>query len=557
MPTFQSTLPNRFRVRTDRFGWAGCIQTAAVTGLASVGWLGIAFAQQQINPFVVASQPPPSSAAWTDDAVSPAREFPTPSWNATDDFGPVATARLQIPQPPPPSTPAMSVFVGPQWDTRPVALMQPDPWNSTNDRQTKLPRADDTKLANASRRRAEYLRELPPEPKSGASLYLASQTSQSESEIAVRLFQQAQLEYDCAAYASAETSAWQSLAKSAQAMDLANAARYSSPNDSLANQQLHRGYRAIVEACGFVASYAQNDPIAIARLARSHETPVVRESLPPINASHAGYPASEAIDRYLDYARTQFVELSAGSLLAAQTLDLLAAIRLGRNQLDQLPGPTAVCLRRAAVQGQSNNPDLAAKLGYHLADIGLVDEARWALSHCLTLQPNSPNAPLIAARLASLQRNTGRQNITDNGQSIVAVTNSRHVAHSNREPDVITMSPEQFASISTSVLPSQSNGPSQNDRPDQAAFATTQPQDQNGNSPSFFKSVAATFRRTLPGQDGSAFQTVSNSTPGQSYSGPTVMDAAPIYPSTPTSDPGSDVRPRTSSRDLPATKRWW
>ncbi len=323
--------------------------------------------------------------------------------------------------------------------------------------------APTAKLASAARKRSAFLQQQPPQPIAGASVYLATQTAKSQSAIAVKLLEQAQLEYDCAAYASAETSAWQALEKCAQSIDLSRSMSVSGSAPVEAAQtaiaKLHRGHRAIIEACDFVGPYAQDNRQAIARLARAHETPVVREALPPMRMSYssstpdaAALPsASEAVDRYLDYARMQLSDVASESLLAARAMDLLAAIRLGRNDAVRLPGPTAICLRRAAVQGQSGNADLVAKLGHHLADVGLVDEARWALQHSLSIQHNPANA----ARLATLNQVATRPTPANYGQSILAATRSRV----RQQPDVITMSPEQFASISTQVMPGNDTDP--------------------------------------------------------------------------------------------------
>lgn len=499
---------------------------------------------------------------------------------------PVAQAHLQVPRAKMASASAKSVFVGPQWDSGATKTRVPDaeaysnvapdfapasPAHASVDplaqttpafaesqptassRPTRLPDtlpdprnslsgrpAYQTKLASASRKRADFLSNQTPSNHSTASVYLATQTARSQFEIAAGLLQQAQLEYECSAFASAETSVWQSLERSAQAIDLTNTTARTSEEVS-ALKRLHRGRRALIEACDFVGPFAQQDPTAIARLARAHETPVLRETLPPMrrafdpsSASTVGLPAgSEAIDRYLDYARMQFSILSAKSLLAAQTLDLLAAIRLGRNELSQLPGPTAICLRRAAVQGQSANADLVAKLGHHLADVGLIDEARWALRHSLSLQPNQANAARLAAMDAAA-RQPGRANRSSDhlGRSVLAATRSRA-----RTPDVITMSPEQFASISQSVMPGRPAvrpdvEPTSNASQSVTAASLVSSRANTEPSPeekrSFLKAFTASFRTDQAG--------------------------ATVLP------PGANEPQRTarkSSRSFPAVKKWW
>ncbi|TWT92990.1 hypothetical protein Pla100_43060 [Neorhodopirellula pilleata] len=527
-------------------------------------------------------------------------------------WGPVATASLQTPTANIVDRSArQSSFVGPDWSqyervsvqqpsqslvsdsvatmampTQPYRLPVTESLRSElntppNNGRAVTGRAN-AQLVSAAKKRSQFLAQQPPAPQAGSSVYLATQTAQSELEIAAKLFQTAQLDYDYRAYASAETSAWESLEKSALAIDLAASMnpRLADSSAPTAIQRLHRGKRAIMEASDFVGPFAQNDAVSISRLARSHETPVVRETLPPLRAAYSlsnqGEPStgssdrlptvSEAIDRYLDYARSQFAELAAQSLLAAQTMDLVAAIRLGRNDLSQLPGPTAICLRRAAVQGQSGNADLAAKLGHHLADIGLVDEARWALGHSLSIQPNSANS----ARLAHLKSISARPEKRDYGQSIMASTRSQTPPDSTRRvPDVIALSPTQFAAISTSVLPgmkpSQSNESilpvgsnqvslnrdSMNNATPESARSETVPRT------SIMHNLVASFRRTLPAAADSTNVTQSEPTELGSpnsgfaitpsrYNGPPVIPAATVSPAA-----------RVSTTRMPSPKRWW
>lgn len=425
------------------------------------------------------------------------------------------------------------------------SLPAPVPGTMPNSPRTR------TRLASAAPQRSEILAQTPSAAPSAAPLYLTSQTAQSQIDAASELFQQASLEYQCGAFASAETSAWDALEKAAQAIDLAatssDGRAPGAPRRRSAAERLHLGRRAIVEAQDFVGPFAQDNRRAIARLARSHETPVVRETLPPMRASYSAeararlgrslqsshrpddFPTvSEAIDRYLDFARTNFSGIASESLLAAQTMDLLAAIRMGRAEPEQLPGPTAVCLRRAAVQGQSNNPDLVAKLGHQLADIGLVDEARWALGHSLKLQHN----PVHAARLARLQNVPRQAPASQYGSSILAATRPRPRANQEPKhaPEVTNISPQQFAAISHSVIPGSPNSqPAHHQAPRrdsakgpfQNAVAKT-PSPSAPTSQSFFQAVTASFK-------------------------------------TPANDPVADSgkEKRVSSQFFPGMKKWW
>ncbi len=461
----------------------------------------------------------------------------------------------------------------------PVASSDDNFVDARSDKPSEAPPSfshSNTRLASAARQRSNFIASTPPAPPSATAVYLASQTAQSQIDAAATLLRQAGLEYECAAYASAETSAWDALEKAATAIDLARSPRGpGSRATGEANQagdalrQFYQGKRALIEAQDFVGPFAQGDPQAIARLARAHQTSVVRETLPPMMGSYSAEArvrlgqqrgqqnsnaelptASEAIDRYLDFARSQFSGIAADSMLAAQTMDLLAAIRLGRNEPTQLPGPTAICLRRAAVQGQSSNADLVAKLGHQLADVGLIDEARWALGHSLTLQHNPANA----ARLASLNATAQQTARSPYGSSILAATRvpEMQADQPTRVPEITTLSPDQFAAISTSVIPgspqSQADLRSNQMTPVHQQFVSTamqQPATSEDpaapSSQNFFQAMTASFRTQSP--------------PAENQ--PALL---PEYQS-PTAE-SSNHQPlnnagRVSSRFLPAMKKWW
>ncbi|WDQ16035.1 hypothetical protein [Rhodopirellula sp. P2] len=419
--------------------------------------------------------------------------------------------------------------------------------------------------AIAKRRTAERARAPVTPPAAASGMYLATQTAKSKLDEAWTHFQQAELEYSSAAYASAETSAWKTLHLAAEAIDLHDQHTRSrsaiesgqgiaaAPSRS-AVQRLQSGRNALNEAQDFVGPYATSAPESIARLARSHRTPVVREGLPRRgrNADSASHPkspsapkdnlgwytemlvesseggtstipkATEAIDRYLDLARMELSEVAGKSLLAAQAMDLLAAIRLGRGEASQLPGPSAICLRRAAVQGQSNNPDLVAKLGLHLADVGLVEEASWALQHSLTLRYD----PQVLSKLNQLQAMTPSATTVMKGAPIQSQVQTR------RTPDVVTMTPEQFASVSRSVIPGQG-------RQMQTAMGSTPARNVAGTSS--VEAQPASYRLTnTPPATAALGQT--NSNPQPNSTGP--------------SDP-PEPPTRNSSRFLPQLKKWW
>ncbi|MDG2222107.1 MAG: hypothetical protein P8L85_12055 [Rubripirellula sp.] len=112
----------------------------------------------------------------------------------------------------------------------------------------------------------------------------------------------------------------------------------------------------------------------------------------------------------------------------------------------------ALCLRRAAFQGQPNNADLAFRLGAQLAETGLYGEAEWALQHSLAVQPN----PATASALAIVLRRRGQS--AEAEQVLTAYrypTAAPASVDAPRIPQFTQLSPEQFATISPSMLTNQ------------------------------------------------------------------------------------------------------
>ncbi|MEM8910763.1 MAG: hypothetical protein AAGC97_03260 [Planctomycetota bacterium] len=384
----------------------------------------------------------------------------------------------------------------------------------------------------------------PPTP--ARSLYLPTQTAKSQLQAAQELLQQARVEYTCGAFASAEEYAWQALDRAAQSIDLFYVQQegMSSQTDRplmspAALDRLSRGRTAIREASDFHSGFATADELAVVRIARAHRTPVIRQTLPYWKPSRArpqrlggndpGWldpetvdvhtdlqfetelprsrqggvasgtyrneedirlpTAAEAIDRYLDYARSELSFLASESLNAAETMDLLAAIRLGRADSTQLPGPTAICLRRAAVQGQRSNADLAAKLGHHLADVGLLDEASWALRHSLSIQDH----PVHRSRLAIIEAQKG----SAQGGPPVMTSAPQPFAHvSRRMPDVTALSPESFAAISSSVMSSTNDFQTAPPSPVMAQSVSASPTTKDEDAVNVFRTASHRFNET-------------------------------------------------------------
>jgi hypothetical protein len=154
---------------------------------------------------------------------------------------------------------------------------------------------------------------------------------------------------------------------------------------------------------------------------------------------------------------------------AAAAMDLLASIYLGRADPKTLPSATALCLRRAALQGQPDNASLAARLGMHLTDLGLFQEARWALEHSLAIKDD----PQTTAALVQLLQRSGRAEEAEpllsqlqgqlHGQSRVGGGSlsgdpDRGLVFgaprsTPRIPEIVELTPDAFAKISKPVNP--------------------------------------------------------------------------------------------------------
>ncbi|MGB7323807.1 MAG: hypothetical protein WBD31_02980 [Rubripirellula sp.] len=298
--------------------------------------------------------------------------------------------------------------------------------------------------------------------------YLRSSTSVASMEIARRMIEQATQEYNAHAWMSAEASAWDALRHAAEAIDLAEleSGVVTSPSTITARQHLEIGQNAILEARDFTGVYGAVDDAAIRRIARSHQTQVVPRKDASNPVSTTTLEASDVADRYLDFARVHLATIAGQEQVTAQAMDLLAAVYLDRADAKTLPSETALCLRRAALQGQPNNASLASRLGMHLSDIGLFGEARWALEHSMSIEFD----PRTADALVKVMRSSGDQ---ESATRMIASIQSRAGSQPNsgtqsystnpaaqslasgyaQTPEIVELTPSEFAAVSKSVMP--------------------------------------------------------------------------------------------------------
>ena len=247
-------------------------------------------------------------------------------------------------------------------------------------------------------------------------------------------------EYSVKAWASAEHSAWESLQLIAIQIDLEN--ERATWNTTPARIRLESAKAAIYESREFVTGGWVPDESYLAGIIKSHHTPVGRDSdaaaLTPTTLTQ-----TTAIDLYLDFARAQLVPLAKAKVQAAQAMDLLAAISIGRNDRSRLPIETALCFRRAAFAGQPSNGGLASRLGLQLADMGLNQEAAEALQRAAVI---SPSQEVDQAR-AVVAKRMGNGHLVSHRLANESTT-IPNATKSNRVPELVQLSPQAFAAVS-------------------------------------------------------------------------------------------------------------
>ena len=274
--------------------------------------------------------------------------------------------------------------------------------------------------------------------------WLPTTTANASFDHARRKLSDASRSYEVGAWLSAESDAWEALRHAAEGIDLAAQARGTRVDAAqTATAKLRVARRAIIEARDFSRWTIPQDTTAISRTIRSHSTTVLRD------VELTGVTATAASACYLDAARVALASLASRSVEAAQAMDLLAATFLTRNEPKQLPSPTALCLRRAALQGQPQNASLAFQLGSHLASVGLLDEAEWALQHSLSIVPD----PATASALATVRRSNGNAESAEQILTALRMQTPASPAKAAPKVPLITqLSPEQFAAVSPQVM---------------------------------------------------------------------------------------------------------
>ncbi len=403
----------------DRQRWIAVLGTTAFVAAVS----GNAFSQQ-VNPFVVPAkahlaapvvESPPKDIAKTIPAAS---RLPGPSGPSRLPTGPTHLPSTNTPH----SQPQEALI---------ERLPEPKP---SSDEVPHGPIAQYVTVAPAAQSSRFEPMQVLPQP------WLPSVTPSTQYSEGRRLLDRAHHEYTVSAYASAEASAWNALRKLAAAVDTSTGCVTASENLEIAET-------AMREARDFAGKSTPADAATIERLIRCHQTAVLK----PTHAKPAGevhVTATEAIDRYMNEARVRLSHIASQSVDAAEAMDLIGSISLGRYQSETLPNETALTLRRAALQGQPRNGMLASMLGRHLAQLGLLDESRWALEHALSIQPDVDTQRTL---VGVLQR-SGKIDEARERQLAMQQPSGNPSPSSPRIPEVIQLTPEQFAAVSQPVM---------------------------------------------------------------------------------------------------------
>ncbi len=279
----------------------------------------------------------------------------------------------------------------------------------------------------------------------GEVRWLRSSSASDCARRARTLIDRGTIEYGSGAWLSAEATVWEAFRCAAEGIDLQErelAKAQLGIRRQSATGRLQFARTAIREARDFAGVYGNADGHVISRMAISHSTDVL-DAMPCDTLT-----GSDAADRYLDAARVALAGIASRSAEAAQGMDLLAAIYLKQNDSTKLHGATALCLRRAALQGQPDNASLASRLGMHLLDVGLMEEARWALSHSLSIEKDNATTQAYVAVLQQTGRQVEAQRILASLQPV-----QQSIVQTERIPAITELSPQDFVAISKPVMP--------------------------------------------------------------------------------------------------------
>lgn len=196
-------------------------------------------------------------------------------------------------------------------------------------------------------------------------------------------------------------------------------------------KQLDVALDAIRESNDFCGRFGVVDHNALKRMVAVHETEVLKgRDLEDVSSL-------EATETYLAVAKQNLIVAAGGAREASDALVLLGKIEKQiSDPSDTHAAAVAVTLQRAAIEVAPTNGSGYRELGSTLLEQGLVEQAAWALSRSIEIQPTR----------------RGYQSLLDASRRLGDVETARHCLDSLNDPSmgnetpVRTLSPELFAS---------------------------------------------------------------------------------------------------------------
>jgi hypothetical protein len=208
------------------------------------------------------------------------------------------------------------------------------------------------------------------------------------------------------------------------------------------SEALRAAIDAVREASDFVGRYGHADSKAIARMAFSHQTPVLK------GVRTDGWTPHAAANRYLDFARENFTAAAGGNVTGTALLRVLAnAEKATRRDDVELANSIVLCYLRSAVATNVQDSQSLNELGFYTMHVGLLQESQWALERSLALQPSTP----ALQNLIEVHRLAGN---IDRARELVALL-PQETGNGGQTLTVTPIDSQVFAAISPPVqLPS-------------------------------------------------------------------------------------------------------
>lgn len=305
--------------------------------------------------------------------------------------------------------------------------------NAQQDRQIERELAQEasrkTLARQVSTRTLSKLRtpsEPPPTPA------VSTLTARRMAEQAIQSLEDAHLQLRRGMHLTAKRSAMETLRLIADANDMLDGQIRSASN-------LQQAQQALEEANDFSGQYGPVSQASLQRMVQSHQTPVLKDC----TTSHLN--GSRAADLYLDFARAKFAIVAEANPIATEALALLAEVERKNKKPTALTDAVVISLLRAAIQARPDDAVIANELGFQLLKQGLLEEAQWALERSFQIQPTRSAGVNLAEALRQ------RGNIQAARERIAQIEGLP--IQPPATPQIITLSPQQFASLSPPTSP--------------------------------------------------------------------------------------------------------